>query len=151
MSELTLVPLSLRQAKEYVTEHHRHHKAPVGHKFSVGVERGGELVGVAVAGRPVARAYDDGMTLEVTRTATDGTRNVNSKMYGAIRRAAKALGYRRLITYTQDGETGASLRGAGWVESGTRKPRAGWDTPARRRTNDSGPTNIERTLWEAIL
>jgi hypothetical protein len=106
------------------------------------------LVGVAIVGRPVARHYDDGKTLEVNRTATDGTKNANSMLYGAAWRAAKALGYDRLITYTQDGETGASLRGAGWQIVGERPATAGWSRPSRPR-EDRGVDGIARTLWEA--
>ncbi|MFI9423413.1 XF1762 family protein [Streptomyces achromogenes] len=94
---------------------HRHHAPPAGQVFAVGAaDEDGTLRAVAIVGRPVARHFDDGTTLEVTRTASDGVRNANSLLYAASWRAAKALGYRRLITYTQDGESGASLRGAGW-------------------------------------
>ncbi len=106
--------ISLREAKEYVALHHRHHRPPVGHKFSLGVyTTDGRLCGVGIIGRPVARLLDDGTTLEVTRTATDGTRNANSCLYGAARREAAQRGYRKLITYTMNFESGASLRGAG--------------------------------------
>ena len=75
---------------------------PTGHKFSVGVANEDDvLVGVAMVGRPVARHYDDGLTLEVNRTCTDGTRNANSMLYGAAWKASSALGYKRLITYKQ--------------------------------------------------
>ncbi|MFD4611942.1 XF1762 family protein [Streptomyces sp. NPDC058440] len=75
--------------------------------FAVGAaDETGILRAVAIVGRPVARHLDDGTTLEVTRTASDGTRNANSLLYGASWRAAKALGYRRLITFTQEGESG---------------------------------------------
>jgi hypothetical protein len=97
-------------------------------------------------GRPVARHYDNGYTLEVNRTATDGTPNANSALYGAAWRAAKALGYTRLITYTQQGETGASLRGAGWKDIAQRPARKGWNTPSRPTQNKND--NIARTLWE---
>jgi len=135
---------------------HRHHAPPVGHKFSIGVvsdevtEDGPRVVlrGVAIVGRPVARFLDNGLTLEVTRTATDGTRNANSMLYGAAWRAAKALGYLRLVTYTQDGESGASLRAAGWVVIAERRPRPGWDMPSRPRELN-GTEGIARTLWEA--
>ncbi|MEV5878084.1 XF1762 family protein [Streptomyces sp. NPDC052101] len=103
---------------------------------------------MAIVGRPVARHLDDGTTLEVTRTASDGTPNANSLLYGAAWRAAKALGYRRLVTYTQEGESGASLRGAGWRLIANRPPRAGWHTPSRPRT-DHGTDRIARFLWEA--
>lgn len=149
MADLEVVPMSLREARAYVTAHHRHHGPPRGHKFSLGVvTSAGELVGVAIVGRPVARMFDDGATLEVSRTCTDGAQNVNSKLYGAAWRATRALGYRRLITYTQAGESGASLRGAGWRIVAERPPRAGWDARSRRRIPD-GTEHIQRTLWEA--
>jgi hypothetical protein len=118
-------------------------------KFALGVAEGDELVGVAMVGRPVARHFDDGLTLEVNRTAVaDGVRNANSLLYGAAWRAAKALGYRRLITYTQAGESGASLRAAGWVVIAEREPRAGWNAPSRARLGH-GTDGVQRTLWEA--
>jgi hypothetical protein len=103
---------------------------------------------VAIVGRPVARHLDDGTTLEVTRTASDGAPNANSLLYGASWRAAKALGYRRLITFTQKGESGASLRGAGWRLIAGRPPRAGWHTPSRPRAGH-GNDHIARFLWQA--
>lgn len=112
-----------------------------------GVADGGQLVGVAMVGRPVSRHFDDGLTLEVNRTCTIGTPNANSMLYGSCARAAFAMGFRRVITYTQTGESGGSLRGAGWRIIAERKARAGWDTPSRRRTDRSG--GIARTLWEA--
>ncbi len=147
VTTLTIVPIPFKDAQAFVANHHRHHQPPVGHKFSLGVAADGRLVGVAIIGRPVARLLDDGLTLEVTRTATDGTANANSKLYGSARRAAFALGYTRLITYTQDGETGASLKGAGWKILAQRRARPGWDTPSRRRTSH-GVDGITRTLWE---
>jgi len=80
--------------------------------------------------------------------ATDGTPNACSMLYAACWRAAKALGYRRLVTYTQDGETGASLRAAGWHVIAARPPRPGWDRPSRPR-HDLGTAHMPRTLWEA--
>ena len=101
---------------------------------------------MAIVGRPVARHLDDGTTLEVTRTASDGARNANSLLYGASWRAAKALGYQRLITFTQAGESGASLRGARWHLIASRPPRAGWHTPSRPRASQG---HIARFLWQA--
>lgn len=142
-----IVPVSFADACQFVAEWHRHHVPPVGHKFSIGAAVGELLVGVAIVGRPVARRLDNGRTLEVTRTATDGTANVNSMLYGACWRAAKALGYDRLVTFTQEGESGASLRAAGWHVIGERRPRPGWDAPSRPRTNRND--NVQRFLWEA--
>lgn len=144
---LEIVPVSFATACAFVTEHHRHHRKPVGHKFSLGVANDGLLVGVAIVGRPVSRVLAaEGNTLEVTRTATDGTPNANSMLYGAAWRATKALGYSRLITYTQEGESGSSLKAAGFVVLGERPPRRGWDTPSRRR-DGNGVDLISRTLW----
>lgn len=145
---LSIVPVRQRDARAFVAAHHRHHKPPAGAVFCLGVADGGLLVGVAMVGRPVARHFDDGHTLEVNRTATDGTPNANSMLYGAAWRAAKALGYRRLITYTQAGESGATMRAAGWRVVAERPARATWSTPSRPR-GDHGVDSTPRTLWEA--
>lgn len=145
---LRIVPVSFRAACGFVEMWHRHHAPPVGCKFCLGVADGDVLVGVAIAGRPVARHFDDGATLEVTRTATDGTGNVNSMLYGAAWRAAKALGYQRLVTYTQENESGVSLRAAGWRVVAERRANPGWDRPSRPR-HLLGTEGIPRTLWEA--
>lgn len=111
---LTVVPCDFAEANAFVSKHHRHHKPIPGAKFSVAVSRDGEVVGVAMVGRPVARMLDDGWTLEVNRVATDGTRNACSILYAAAWRAARAMGYRKLVTYILGSEPGTSLRAAGW-------------------------------------
>ena len=111
---LKLIPVSLADANAFVAEHHRHHKPVRGHKFSLGCEKDGQLVGVAIVGRPVSRYLDDGKTLEVNRLCTTGEKNACSFLYGAAARAEKALGYAKIITYTLDTESGVSLRAAGW-------------------------------------
>lgn len=143
---LAIVPVSITDAKVYVTRHHRHHPAPLSGLFAVGVANEGRMCGVAVVGRPVARHMQDGWTVEVTRCCTDGTRNAPSALYGACWRAAKALGWRKLITYTLDSESGASLRGAGWKVVGEVKGRR-WDTPSRPRVDKHPLQNKLR--WEA--
>jgi len=151
MRELKIVPITLKEAKEFVDSHHRHNKAPVGHKFSIGVRWFGVLVGVAVIGRPIARHMDDGVTAEVSRTCTIGVKNANSMLYGAAWRAAKAMGYERMITYTQHGESGASLRGAGWAESKILPARKGWaDSSIKHKRNRDpiGNGGVERVRWE---
>lgn len=147
-NNLQIVPVDFDTACRFVAMWHRHHKPPVGHKFSLGVAAGETLVGVAMVGRPVARAFDDGRTLEVNRTATDGTKNANSMLYAAAWKVASNLGYRRLITYTQQGETGSSLRAVGWRVLAERPARTGWTTPSRPRES-RGVDEIPRTLWEA--
>jgi len=148
VADLRIVPVSFADASAMVSAWHRHHRPPVGHKFSIGLASGDELVGAAMVGRPVARHYDDGQTLEVNRSVVaDDVPNGNSMLYGAAWRATKALGYRRLITYTQTGETGASLRAVGWRVVGELTARQGWDTPTRRRL-PSANDGVARTLWE---
>jgi hypothetical protein len=144
---LALVPVTRDQAVEYIRRIHRHHGRPQGYRFAVGVARDGVLVGVATAGRPVARMLNDGHTIEITRVATDGTPNACSMLYGACWRAARAMGYRRAVTYIQDGEPGTSLRAAGWVKVADLKARPGWDTPSRRR-DKTGSEQVPRQRWE---
>lgn len=144
---LTVVPCGLRPANAFVRQHHRHHRPTRGHKFSVAVaDEAGAVRGVAIVGRPVSRHLDDGWTLEVCRVATDGCPNACSALYGAARRAAFALGYRRLVTYTLLEEGGASLRGAGWRLIG----EAGGGTWARqtRPRVDQHPLQT-KLRWEA--
>lgn len=147
-SRLQLKLITLAEAKAFIATHHRTHQPPRGHKFSVGarIQETTALVGVAVIGRPVNRYYDDGETLEVTRVCTDGTPNANSFLYGAAWRAAKAIGALRAITYIHEGESGASLRAAGWRLVRTLPPREGWSTPSRPRSH-THPTRIGRALW----
>jgi hypothetical protein len=146
---LHIVPVAFPVACAFIAAHHRHHQPPVGMKFCVGVATDDQVLrGVAIVGRPVARFLDNGQTVEVTRTATDGTANANSMLYAAAWRAAKALGYTRLITYTQAGESGGSLRAAGYRVVAERAAHPGWNRPSRPR-RELGTENVPRTLWEA--
>ncbi len=139
------VPLDLDEANAFVSRHHRHHKPVVGHKFSLGAALGDEIVGVAIVGRPVSRRRDDGMTLEVTRLCTDGTRNACSFLYGATARAAFALGYRRIGTYIMKSEPGVTLNAAGWKLIGE-TPGRSWSVASRPRV-DTHPLE-PRLLFE---
>ena len=143
---LTLVPMSLSEANCFVMQHHRHHKPVPGSKFCIGAACNGVVVGVVIVGRPVARMADNGWTLEVNRTCTNGTKMVNSFLYGAAWRAAKAMGYRRLITYTLPDESGSSLRGAGWRSLGE-TGGGSWSRKSRPRV-DTHPLQ-RKILWEA--
>lgn len=142
---LTLQPITFGEACAFVGLHHRHHVPSVGWKFGIGVGDGEKVVGVVMVGRPVARHLDNGYTLEVTRCCTDGTKHAASMLYGAAWRAAKALGYRRLITYTLVEEPGTSLRAAGWRELYT-TAGGSWNAPSRPRV-DKAPIGQKR-LWE---
>lgn len=148
---MNLRPITLRQAAEFISDHHRHNQPPRGWKFGVGIDIGGSLVGVGTAGRPVARAFDDGYTLEVNRTCTNGAPNANSMLYGALWRAAQALGYTRLITYTQADETGASLRAAGFRKVKDLPARKSWaesSVKLRGIRDEVGNGGVARVLWE---
>jgi hypothetical protein len=145
---LQVVPLDFEEANEYVRRFHRHHKPiPGGYKFCLGVARGPDIVGVAIVGLPLAKARMDGFTLEVRRTCTDGTKNVNSMLYGACWRVARGLGYKRLITYTLPSESGVSLRGAGFRMIGETNDARGWNRPKRPRV-DTHPL-VSKLVWEA--
>lgn len=146
---LTLTPINLKTANAFVQRHHRHHKPTQGHKFSIGVSSSGILVGVAICGRPVARRLDDGYTLEVNRLCTDGTPNGCSILYAAACRAARAMGYHKVITYTLDTENGSSLKAAGFICEG----RAGgleWNGIKKPKREDQYPHQM-KTRWSKII
>lgn len=181
---LTLVPITLKEARAFVDEHHRHHEAPQGGLFAVGCAMERRVVGVSIIGRPVARLIDADFTAEVTRLCVDrswldpyeegaaagvwvrareaGLRGVahaervlrdarksqlgvSSLLYGAAWRAARALGYRKLITYILPEEGGASLRAAGWRCVG-KAGGGSWSCPSRPRV-DTHPTQ-QKLRWE---
>ena len=143
---LRLVPITRAEAKAFVAKHHRHHRPSLGDVFSIACAVGDRIVGVAMIGRPVARGLCDGHTLEVTRVATDGYRNACSFLYGAAWRAARALGWSRLVTYTLAEEGGASLRAAGWRCIG-QAGGGSWSCKSRPRV-DLHPTQ-SKIRWEA--
>lgn len=146
---IEVVPVDLKTANAFVAALHRHHKPVPGAKFCIGAAHSatGKLCGVAIVGRPVARMLDDGWTLEVNRCCTDGTRNACSMLYGAAWKAARAIGFRKIITYTLPEEGGASLRATGWTEIA--------DVGGGQWRHTSGPRNANphsdfkaKTRWE---
>lgn len=146
---LTVIPIRFRAANQYVAMWHRHHRPAAGCLFCIAVMDETQAIrGVGIVARPVARLLDDGKTCEVVRVATDGCANACSAIYGAARRAARALGYRRIITYTLVSESGVSLRASGWQCAGP-AGGGGWDRPNRHRL-DRAPTE-KKTRWEAHL
>lgn len=147
---LRLTPVSLELANEFVAKHHRHHSPVAGHRFSIGAMSGARLVGVAVIGRPVAREIDHRRIVEVTRLCTDGTRNTCSLLYGTAARAAQALGYFAIITYTLSIEDGASLRATGWWGEENATSGKSWNTPSRPRV-DNPKTLGPKWRWVRFL
>ena len=148
IGKLRHIRVKLDEANAFVARHHRHHKPVVGHLFSLGAVLNGELVGVAIVGRPVARMRDDGVTAEVTRLCTDGTRNACSFLYGAAARAAFALGFQRIGTYILASEGGTTLKAAGWRMIGETKGGS-WSRQSRERT-DKHPTE-PKLLFETAF
>jgi hypothetical protein len=150
--KLEHVRISLEEANAFVEQHHRHNGPVVGHVFSIGAvlpaaeaDLQAGIVGVVIVGRPVSRFIDDGITAEVARLTTDGTRNACSFLYGCAARAAFALGFKRIGTYIMKSEGGASLRAAGW-RMVAEVPVRSWDRPKRPRV-DTHPLQ-ERLRFE---
>lgn len=143
---LKIVPIFQKQAFQFITELHRHHIKPIGSVFQIAIAENGKIVGVAVCGRPVSRHLQNGLTLEVTRLCTDGTKNACSMLYSACWRIAKEMGYERLITYILNTESGISLKASGWNYVGERGSKKGWNVPSRPRI-DKHPL-IMKKLYE---
>lgn len=145
---MEISPISFEEANAFVEQHHRHHDPVQGMKFCIAASDSAGVRGVVIVGRPVARGLDNGWTLEVNRCCTDGAKNACSMLYAAAWRATKALGYRRLITYTLKEEGGASLRGAGWRLVGSRGG-GNWNTRSRPRVDTAEALRGQKQLWEA--
>lgn len=146
---LSAKPISRKDAGVWVDSIHRHHMAAVGDMFRVAVvDEAGRVVGVAQAGRPVSRMLDDGETVEIIRCCTDGTKNACSFLYSHLARAAEALGFKRIITYTLESEPGSSLLASGFVFDGLAGGRS-WNRGRRPRT-DRAPT-CRKKRWIRIV
>lgn len=140
---MKIIPITLKEANGFVASYHRHHRPTVGCKFAIGLQNNGDLVGVAICGRPVSRYLDDGLTLEVNRLCTDGTENACSMLYGAACRIAKEMGYRKVITYTLESESGASLRASNFRFDGI----AGGEIWTGNRRRDNGVPYEKKKRW----
>jgi hypothetical protein len=142
-------PITLKAAQAFVKEYHRHNDPPHGHKFSIGLTDNGRLVGVVVVGQPIARRNNDGYTAEITRCCVlEGQRNANSRLYATAIRAAQAMGYKRVITYTLPEESGASLKAVGFQYDGlTKNNRNGWDMPSRPRRKPVKYPYCQKVRW----
>lgn len=147
MTDNEIVPISLKQANEYVLEHHRHHKAVRGCKFCIGLKADNQIVGVAICGRPVSRHLDDGTVLEINRLCTNGHKNACSKLYGACVRIAKEMGYKKVITYILESENGASLKASNFICEGV----AGGHIWTGSRCRDNGVPKEMKQRWVKVL
>ena len=140
------IPLSISEANEFVKKYHRHNLSAIGCKFCIGALKNGNLIGVGIAGRPIARLLADKKTLEIIRVATDGTKNTNSFIYNRIRRIAQLMGYEKIITYTLKSESGASLRAIGAEIVAEVKPQS-WNRKNRPR-QEQPIYQQEKLRWE---
>ena len=141
---MTIIPITLKQANAFVIDNHRHHGKTAGCKFALGLINAKDLVGVAICGRPISRFLDDGLTLEVNRLCTDGTRNVCSMLYASCVRVARDMGYKRVITYTLASETGASLKASNFVDDGI---AGGTMWTGKRSGRDNGVPQEMKRRW----
>ena len=151
---MRIIPFTLRKANEFVKLHHRHSKTVVGCKFSIAaISEAGDVIGIAIVGRPVARKLDDGLTGEIVRTCTDGTKNVNSFLYGACARIWKEMGGKKIITYTLETESGISLKASGFKHIDTTKAVSkgkGW-TNRKNREWQPKVHSLKKYRWERTL
>jgi hypothetical protein len=149
--QLRVIPITWKAAVAFVNKHHRHHSGARGQKWAIGAKVDGyPLWGVAQCGRPVSRVYDDGFTCEVNRTCTPGFPNVNSFLYGACWRIARAMGYHTSITYTEDGESGVSLKACGYRRIRRIEARPGWadsSVKMKAKRDPVGTGGVVRFLW----
>lgn len=141
---LMIRPISLKEANAYVVNYHRHHDKVQGHKFSIGVYDQDKLCGVAIVGNPVSRHMMDGLTLEVNRLCTDGTKNACSILYARCAKIAKDMGYKKIITYILESESGISLVASGWKCEAENVGGLSWDCKSRPRVIE------EETLFGTI-
>jgi hypothetical protein len=147
---MEICPIELRDANDFVAKFHRHHKPVQGHRFSLQALKNGEIVGVCIVGRPVARNAGNPLeVLEVTRLCTNGTKNACSALYAAAARVGKALGYKRIQTYILSSETGTSLKAAGWVCEGRAGGGQWCHSDGKPRRTDQ-PTEI-KMRWARIF
>ena len=151
---LTVIPISLHEANDFVSNFHRHNgrTSRDGGKFAIGVTTGEQMVGVAIVGRPIARMLDNGYTAEVTRTCTNefAPKGTVSFLYSACWRICQAMGYQKLITYTLETESGASLRGAGWKVVGKVRPagKNAWGSKNGREREWQPIYGQQKLRWE---
>ena len=144
---LAIVPITLREANDFVENFHRHNgrTSRDGGKFAIGLEYAEVVVGVSIVGNPLSATLMDGFTAEVLRVCVieNAPKGSCSKLYAACWRVWREMGGRKLITYTLQTESGASLRGAGWTIAAKTKPvKEGW--------NKNDHLNARRT-WTPVM
>lgn len=141
---MKIIPLTLRIANDFVEKWHRHSNRTNndGGKYAIGVEHEGELVGVAIVGRPTARLLQVAGAAELTRLCTSpaAPKGAESKLYARARRIWQLMGGTTLHTYTLKRESGESMRGAGMKAPTAEVAQQQWTRPSRKRA--------ERQIYE---
>lgn len=140
-------PITLKIANSFVDKYHRHHNGTVGCKFSIGLFEGDKLIAVAICGRPVSRYLDNGEICEINRCCTRGDENACSKLYGACSRIARNMGYKKIITYTLESESGISLKASGFTCEG----RAGGTHWSGKRDRGQDIPCERKLRWSKLL
>ena len=144
---MEIIPIEISTASMFVQQFHRHSGRVRGSKFAIGLMREDEMVGVAIAGRPLARMLDDGLTIEIRRVCVkEGVKNGSSMLYGRMRRICQTMGYKKIITYTLLSETGSSLKAVNAKIVGETKPGS-WSRKGRQRI-DKKITKEPKYRWE---
>jgi hypothetical protein len=148
---MIVVPLSLRAANDFVEKHHRHSSRTSndGGKFAIGLELDGELVGVAIVGRPVARLLQQPGTAELLQCCVKEGAPVGAgkKLNARCKRIWQLMGGTRLVTYTLASESGGSLSGSGFTREAD-VPGRQWNGSKRGgRPIASKP----KTRWGCVL
>lgn len=141
-------PITFKEAKEFVNKYHRHHSAPQGYKFAVAVTDGKNIIGVAIAGRPVSRYLDNGNTIEITRLCVKlGYKNACSLLYAKVIKIAKEMGFKKAVTYILESESGTTLKASGFKCEGT----AGGTHWTGKRDRGQKIPCVMKTRWSKIL
>lgn len=146
---MNITRVELSEANDFISKRHRHHKPVTGHRFSVGCEKDGQLVGVAIVGRPVARMTDQKFVAEVARLCTDGTKNACSFLYASCARIAKEMGFKKIQTFILDSECGSSLLASGWTfESDS--PGGSWNGRSRSGRREDQPLGPKKKFSKTL-
>jgi len=130
-----------------VEENHRHNKPVIGAKTCIAAVKNEKIVGVAIAGRPVSRYLDNGVTLEVYRVCTDGTRNATSFLYNRVKKIGQLMGFVKIITYTLQSESGSSLRAIGAKIDKNVEHERQWNNSGKAKRSYQAVTEQLKFRW----
>jgi len=87
---VNLVPMTIAQAELFLAEHKRHYKVEADPVFAIGLQEGIDARGAVIVGKKDGEAV-------IAHIYCDGVSEGYTKLYGAAVRAAKALGYTRMV------------------------------------------------------